>query len=173
MRVSKTLTVAFASMLMAVGCGSNNSVKESETATTITTTPITAPNTVVLTTPATTEPPIDLSGVDFVSLARQMHGRCGEWHDLAISVGWAEEEWDTLSRVMFRESRCQPDAWNGHDAGLTQINQIHTQWLAEMGWEHPKDMFDPEYNLRFALRLWQTSGWKPWRTAEERMSAQK
>jgi len=92
-----------------------------------------------------------------------MYGKCGEWHDLAIKVGWHEEEWSFLREVIWRESRCQIDAWNGNDAGLTQINQIHTKWLADMGWSHPDDMFDPEKNLTFALRLWETSGWKPWR----------
>jgi site-specific recombinase len=24
--------------------------------------------------------------------------------------------------------------FNGHDYGLTQINQIHEEWLSEMGW---------------------------------------
>jgi hypothetical protein len=95
--------------------------------------------------------------------ARFTWGPCGEWHDLAISVGWPEEEWPTLSKVIWRESRCTIDAWNGHDAGLTQVNQIHKKWLAEMGWNHPNDMFDPEKNLTFAFRLWSGSGWKPWK----------
>ena len=90
-------------------------------------------------------------------------GPCGEWHDLAISVGWPEEEWETLGKIIWRESRCTMDAWNGHDAGLTQINQIHTKWLNQMGFSHPDDMFDPEKNLTFAYRLWSGSGWKPWK----------
>ena len=113
--------------------------------------------------PTTTMP--DLSGVDWVALARATHGKCGEWHDLAIKVGWPEEEWPTLNKIIWRESRCTMDAWNGHDAGLTQVNQIHKKWLAEMGWTHPNDMFDPEKNLTFALRLWETSGWKPWKAS--------
>jgi hypothetical protein len=80
-----------------------------------------------------------------------------------MSIGWPEEEWKTLSQVMWRESRCQTDAWNGHDAGLMQINQIHTEWAAQMGFTHPEDLFTPENNLLFALRLWETSGWRPWR----------
>ena len=111
--------------------------------------------------PTTTMP--DLSGVDWVALAREQHGKCGEWHALAISVGWPEEEWKHLQQVIYRESRCQADAWNGADGGLTQINQIHSEWLSDMGWSHPQDMFNPEYNLTFAFRLWETSGWKPWR----------
>ena len=69
---------------------------------------------------------------------------------------------------MWRESRCTTDAWNGHDAGLTQINQIHTKWLSQMGYSHPDDMFDPEKNLSFAYSLWNgreengQCGWTPW-----------
>lgn len=122
-----------------------------------------APTTTLPATTTTTLP--DLSGVDFVQLARDTYGKCGEFHDLAIQVGWPEEEWEHLSIVMWRESRCQTDAWNGADGGLTQINQIHSAWLADMGWSHPEDMFDPEKNLTFALRLWETSGWKPWKSS--------
>lgn len=114
------------------------------------------------TTTTTTVAP-DFSGVDFVALAREKWGKCGEFHDLAISVGWPEEEWKHLSAVMYRESRCKIDAWNGADAGLTQINQIHSSWLSDMGFTHPEDMFSPEKNLLFAFRLWETSGWRPWR----------
>ena len=139
----------------------------SETLTSVSTVPATTTtNPPIQTTtipPQTTTTLPDLSGVDFVALARATYGKCGEYHDLAIKVGWPEEEWPRLQQVMWRESRCTTEAWNGADAGLTQINQVHTQWLSDMGWTHPNDMFNPEYNLTFALRLWQTSGWKPWR----------
>jgi len=129
----------------------------------VTTVPVvtTAPVPQTTLAPTTTMP--DLSGVDWTALAREQYGKCGEWHDLAISVGWPEEEWKHLQQVIYRESRCQADAWNGADGGLTQINQIHTKWLSDMGWSHPEDMFNPEKNLTFAFRLWETSGWKPWR----------
>jgi hypothetical protein len=104
-----------------------------------------------------------LSDVDFVGMARAEHGKCGEWYDLAISVGWPEEEWKTLSQILWRESKCQPDAWSGSDAGLAQINQVHTEWAAMMGMQWPEDLFDPRNNLLFAYRLWDESGWKPWR----------
>ena len=60
--------------------------------------------------------------------ARFTWGQCGEWHDLAISVGWPEEEWKHLQQVIYRESRCQADAWNGEDGGLTQINLFNKEW---------------------------------------------
>ena len=88
--------------------------------------------------------------------------QCREWLPLAVRVGWPVEELPMLDRVIWRESRCQPDAWNGHDAGLMQINQIHTEFVAVMGWSWPEDMFQAEANLRFALKLWQGSGWEPW-----------
>jgi len=87
---------------------------------------------------------------------------CPQWWPLAVQVGWPTDQLDMLDRVIFRESRCLPDAWNGHDAGLTQINQIHTEFVAVMGWSWPQDMYNPELNLRFALKLWQGKGWQPW-----------
>jgi len=170
LRNDKTTLVAFLSVLsillitLLTSCG--NKVESSQPPITVavtTTVPVvtTVPVSEATSAPTTTMP--DLSGVDWVALAREQHGKCGEWHDLAISVGWPEEEWKHLQQVIYRESRCQADAWNGADGGLTQINQIHKEWLSDMGWSHPNDMFDPEKNLTFAFRLWETSGWKPWR----------
>ena len=145
-------------------CGNKEqSVQPPLSVTVATTVPVVTTVPVPQTTSAPTTTMPDLSGVDWVALAREQHGKCGEWHDLAISVGWPEEEWKHLQQVIYRESRCQADAWNGSDGGLTQINKIHTKWLSDMGWSHPNDMFDPEKNLTFAFRLWETSGWKPWR----------
>lgn len=134
------------------------------------------------------EPFPDLSGVDWFSFwvhveaerarveeerrivrqmeideARMLYGQCGEWHEMALAVGWPPEEWDTLGQIMYRESRCLPGAWSGSDAGLMQINRIHTEWASMMGWQWPNDLFIAENNLLFALRLWETSGWGPWR----------
>lgn len=145
------------------------SVSPATTLLPVTTTPQTT-TTITTTLPPVTTTTINLDGVNWEGLRqmeidsmRQKYGKCGEYHDLAISVGWPENEWSHLQQVMWRESRCQTDSWNGADAGLTQINQVHTEWLSQMGWSHPQDMFDPEKNLTFAFRLWQTSGWKPWR----------
>lgn len=89
------------------------------------------------------------------------HPRCSEWLPEALRQGWPLEEWPTLSRVLWKESRCDAFADSGPDHGLTQINRIHTAWLADFGWTHD-DMKDPKKNLHFAYRLWTTSGWKPW-----------
>ena len=143
------------------------------TTTTVVTTTV-APATTTTTVPPTTTTTLNLSGVDWEALRqaeidamRDKYGICGEYHDLAISIGWPEEEWETLSRIMWRESNCLPNAWSGSDAGLMQINRIHTEWAAQMGFTYPNDLYIPENNLYFAYRLWETSGWKPWRFSGE------
>lgn len=158
------LACALALLLIAVSLASFISDKgANETLQPVLTIPATTTTTTTTISPQTTTTFPDLSGVDFVALARSIYGKCGEYHDLAIQVGWPEEEWPQLQQVIWRESRCVTDAWNGADSGLTQINHIHSEWLSQMGWSHPQDMFNPEYNLTFALRLWQSSGWKPWK----------
>lgn len=118
--------------------------------------------------PSTTAPrPVALVGPDTP---------CQEWVDTAIKAGWPADRptIETLLSVIWRESRCIPDAirrnattGNPIDVGLTQINQIHRAWLAEMGWTHA-DMTDPLKNLTFAYRLYSSRetagkcGWQPW-----------
>jgi hypothetical protein len=118
----------------------------------------------------TTEVPLQFDAGDFIDEARNTHGECGEWYETAMDAGWQADEWDRLSRIMFRESRCQHDACSKstsglkcRDAGLLQVNQIHTKFLAQLGWVFPDDMFDPLNNLLFARRLYEGSGWKPWK----------
>jgi len=134
---------------------------------TTTTTQVEAATTTSITpeTTTTTEVPLASDPLDYIDEQRAMHGKCGEWYETAMGVGWTDAEWETLSKVMYRESRCTADAWNGHDAGLVQINQIHTEWMGMMGWNFPDDMFNPSNNLLFARRLWETSGWKPWKAS--------
>jgi len=95
--------------------------------------------------------------------------KCQEWLPLAVEMGWPNrtEVLQTLGRVMWKESRCQPLARSSSDTGLTQINQIHEEWLSEIGWTLD-DMTVPSSNLRFAFLLWNAReeagkcGWQPW-----------
>jgi hypothetical protein len=95
--------------------------------------------------------------------------KCQEWLPLAVEMGWPNrtEVLQTLGRVMWKESRCQALARSSSDTGLTQINQIHEEWLSEMGWTL-EDMAIPSSNLRFAFLLWNSReeagkcGWQPW-----------
>ena len=128
--------------------------------------------------------PIDLSGVNWTELARFMYGRCGEYHDLAISVGWTEAHWKKLSFVMYRESRCNTMSFNKTDpnGGSRGLIQINGYWCKKnkynpSGWLQAKgilntceDLFIPEVNLRAGLAMWNYSqqhnkcGWRPWAT---------
>ena len=131
-----------------------------------------------------TTDPIDLSGVNWTELARFMYGRCGEYHDLALSVGWNEAQWKKLSFVMYRESRCNTMSFNKTDpnGGSRGLIQINGYWCKKnkynpSGWLQAKgilntceDLFIPEVNLRAGLAMWNYSqernkcGWRPWAT---------
>lgn len=135
--------------------------------------------------PTTTQPLPDLSGVDFVGLARAQYGRCGEYRALALAVGWPAEQWPKISKVMYRESRCNFDSFNptdpnGGSRGLMQINGFwcRPNRYTSQGYLQDKgvlktcdDLYVPEINIRAALSLWLYSeerngcGWRPWATS--------
>lgn len=104
----------------------------------------------------------DMTGVNFDGFYQKLFGRCGQWYTTARDAGWPADQWPTVSKVMWRESRCQPDAWNGADAGLMQINRIHRHYMEPMGMTFPTSMFDPASNLVYARTLWERAGWEPW-----------
>ena len=95
--------------------------------------------------------------------------KCQQWLQTALEAGWPNDRkiLDRLGFIMWRESRCQPDADSGPDHGLTQINQIHTKWITDLGWTL-EEMKDPAKNLRFAWLLYSgreangQCGWTPW-----------
>lgn len=170
-----SLALATLSLIASCGGGVKDTTSVPPQTTPIVLSPVTAQapvtttsTTSTTTTTTTTEVPLQSDPLDYIDEQRQLHGRCGEWHDLAMEVGWQEEQWPTLSAVLFRESRCTADAFNGSDAGLSQINRIHTEWAAQMGFTWPDDLFLPRNNLYFAYRLYSgreangQCGWKPW-----------
>ena len=93
---------------------------------------------------------------------------CAQYVADAISAGWPAEQAPTLARVMFRESRCIPTAYNAKDSnggsrGLMQINGTHKRWLLETGYINSlDDLYNPDINLRAALHLWRMVGWSAW-----------
>jgi len=94
---------------------------------------------------------------------------CQQWLQTALEAGWPNDRkiLDRLGFVMWRESRCTPTADSGPDHGLTQINEIHSKWITDLGWTFA-DMKDPAKNLRFAWLLYSgreangQCGWTPW-----------
>ena len=95
---------------------------------------------------------------------------------LATQAGWPLTEMGTVARILYRESRCQVDAYNAKDTaggsyGLYQINGFWcrpskywpTGWLQAQGiLETCKQLFDPVINTNSALAIWHNSGYGPW-----------
>lgn len=122
------------------------------------------PNSVKTTVPATP------------TTTRPAGNACPQWESLATSIGWPAAQIPKLSRIMYRESNCQPGAWNRRDPGtgsrgLTQINSFWcsknkynpTGWLQARGvLSTCEDLFDPATSLRATLAIWQYAGWQPW-----------
>jgi hypothetical protein len=103
--------------------------------------------------------------------------KCPEFWDTALEVGWKWKDLANLDRIMFRESRCNPLAFNSKDPsggsrGLVQINGFWTPWLKEQGVLSPpkasQGLFNPAVNLLSALHIYNYgvdrygNGWGPW-----------
>jgi len=102
---------------------------------------------------------------------------CQTVFNMARQVGWPEHELTQLVAVAYRESRCQPDAFNptdpnGGSNGVMQINQFWCKpskyyangYLQAYGLIRTcDDLFDLEDNLRSALAIYRYSnGWRAW-----------
>ncbi len=93
---------------------------------------------------------------------------CAQYVADAITAGWPADQAPMLARVMFRESRCTPTAYNAKDThggsyGLMQINAQHKAWLIEQGFiTSLDDLFVPSVNLRVSAHLYSMVGWSAW-----------
>ena len=102
---------------------------------------------------------------------------CQTVFDMARHVGWPEHALTQLIAVAYRESRCNPDAFNptdpnGGSAGVMQINYFWCKpssyyangYLQAYGLLRTcDDLFDLEDNLRIALAIYRYSnGWRAW-----------
>jgi hypothetical protein len=111
--------------------------------------------------------------------------KCAEWYPLFVETGFDPALWDWANMVLWRESRCRPDAHNekSNDLGLWQVNarswckpnKYNTHpagWLGAQGIiTDCEQLFDPATNMKAALAMYQYSenkngtgmGWWPWR----------
>jgi hypothetical protein len=95
--------------------------------------------------------------------------RCVEWWNAAVVAGWPTDLIPTLlNDIVWAESRCQPDATNGSDHGLAQINwRTWSDFVESMGLRLDH-LYQPELNLRVAYLvsvLATEYGWRwcqPW-----------
>jgi len=99
---------------------------------------------------------------------------CEQFSALAVNLGWPVNERTVLESVMFRESRCIPNAVNSKDPnggsrGLMQINGFWTPWLTDAGIiNEVDDLLQAQTNLLAALAIYNYGvdkhgyGWGPW-----------
>lgn len=93
---------------------------------------------------------------------------CAQYVADAITAGWPADQAPMLARVMFRESRCNPLAFNSQDSnggsrGLMQMNGTHIKWLTELGYITTlDDLFRPDVNLKASAHLYSMVGWSAW-----------
>jgi hypothetical protein len=99
---------------------------------------------------------------------------CEQFSALAINLGWPADQRTVLESVMFRESRCIPNAYNSKDPsggsrGLMQINGFWTPWLTDAGIiTEAENLLQADVNLRAALAIYNYGvdkhgyGWGPW-----------
>jgi hypothetical protein len=102
---------------------------------------------------------------------------CQTVFNMAQHVGWAEKDLTQLVAIAYRESRCNPAAFNptdpnGGSAGVMQINYFWCKpssyyangYLQAYGLLRTcDDLFDLEHNLRSALAIFRYSnGWRAW-----------
>ena len=97
-----------------------------------------------------------------------------QWWALAREVGWAEKDLPILDRVIWRESRAQPSAFNPDDPNggslcLLQINRFWVKYLRQKGViNKANDLFDPATCLTAGLVIYRYGverydwGWGPW-----------
>jgi len=130
---------------------------------------LTATTTSTTSTTTSTQPTTTLAPFDPAT-------KCQEWFPSAISVGWPNntETLEKLGRLLWKETRCQNvsythPAFNGHDHGVAQINQIHRAYVEQLfSGPMEESMSDPTLNLRFAYLLYSeleakgACGWRPW-----------
>lgn len=79
-------------------------------------------------------------------------------HDVFGALG------DQATNVAHCESTLHPDARNGPNYGLFQINRVHAgQWADVIGRAFTDSWMDADANTRFARWLYDESGgWGPW-----------
>ena len=102
---------------------------------------------------------------------------CEQVFDTAKAIGWPVDQLGMVVAIAYRESRCQPDAYNAKDPnggsyGTMQLNGFWCQpsryWPNGYLQAHGllsscTDLYDRETNLRSALAIYRYSNcWRAW-----------
>ena len=118
-----------------------------------------------------------LPSTTLTTLASAPKTLCEQVFDTAKAIGWPIDQLGMLVAIAQRESRCQPDAFNGSDpnGGSYGIMQINGFWCEPSRyWPNGylqahglltscTDLYDRATNLRAALAIYRYSnGWRAW-----------
>lgn len=100
--------------------------------------------------------------------------RCAEWYEASLKAGFTPDDWSTLSRLLWRESRCIETALaiddDDYSLGLTQVNLLaHKNWVGPIVQWNFDLLYNGELNLFVARILADRAEdaygckWQPWR----------
>jgi len=114
-----------------------------------------------------TEPPVSPVPADW---------SCREWYETSILAGFEHSDWPAVGIIAWRESRCNPSAFNGTDPsggsrGIMQVNGSWRRYLRDAGvlWDIT-ELHDPLTNFRAARVIVQYDrdrgrcDWQQWST---------
>ena len=88
---------------------------------------------------------------------------CAQWYDYAIEAGFTPEQWmEPVSRIMYRESHCNPNADNPESSALGLMQHLRF-WADRCGISY-EALTDPATSLRCAFVTYQQQGWQAWVT---------
>lgn len=105
--------------------------------------------------------------------------RCPQYYQTALDAGWTHAQWSKIDYIIWRESRCNPTAYNGkrrdNSYGLMQLNmRAHKAWVGPLvNWDFTK-LYNPSTNLSVAKELYNRAskmfgcGFQPWKTTKQR-----
>jgi soluble lytic murein transglycosylase-like protein len=133
-----------------------------------------APSSTIALAPYLIEPSTTTSSTSSTIYIDPYSSACEQFSALAVNLGWPANERTVLESVMFRESRCIPNAYNSKDPnggsrGLMQINGFWTPWLTDAGIiTSAENLLQADVNLLAALAIYNYGverhgyGWGPW-----------
>ena len=133
-----------------------------------------APSGTIALAPYLIEPSTTTSSTSSTIFIDPYSSACEQFSALAVNLGWPADQRTVLESVMFRESRCTPNAYNSKDPnggsrGLMQINGFWTPWLKDAGIiTEAENLLQAQTNLIAALAIYNYGverhgyGWGPW-----------
>lgn len=108
------------------------------------------------------DPPVP-APVVFEWSTESVNGHCVGFEGLLslFSPGWNVYR---MSGIMYRESRCTPDATNSCCSGLLQMHRQHIPFVG-CSVLIRQDFYDPVKNICSAAALWEVQGYAAWSTS--------